>query len=47
MLEDVRHELLPDNYENRPRSSNSEEPPTLEVLKLFELLKASKEPLHK
>ena len=37
ILENVRHEFLPSDYED---------PPTLEVLKFFELLRASKEPFH-
>jgi hypothetical protein len=46
MLDDARHELLPVNYENPPQPRDSEDPPTLEVLKFFKLLKASEEPLH-
>jgi hypothetical protein len=46
MLEDLRHELLLGDSENLPPSNNSKDPPTLEVLKFFELLKASKETLH-
>jgi hypothetical protein len=45
MLDDVRHELLPIGYENSPQSRDSD-PPTLEILKFFELLKASEELLH-
>ena len=37
MLEDIQPEFPPDD---------SEDPPTPEVLKFFELLRASEEPLH-
>jgi hypothetical protein len=47
MIDDVRDELLPEDSENPPRPPDSEDPPTPKVLKFFELLKASKEPLHK
>jgi hypothetical protein len=46
MLEDVRHELLPNGYENPPPHDDSKDPPMLEVLKFCELLKAFEEPLH-
>jgi hypothetical protein len=46
MLDDARYEFLPVEYENPPQVPDSEDPPTLEVLKFFELLKVSKEPLH-
>jgi predicted DNA binding CopG/RHH family protein len=46
MLDDVRHELLPVDLENLHRPTNYENPPTTEVQKFFELLKAAEEPLH-
>jgi hypothetical protein len=47
MLDDVSHELLPVDLENPGQPSNYEDPPTPEVQKFFELLKATEEPLHK
>jgi hypothetical protein len=46
MLDDVWHGLLPDDVENPPQLLDSEDPPMLEVLKFFELIKAFEEPLH-
>jgi hypothetical protein len=46
MLDDVRHELLHVDFENPPQPLDSEDPCTPEVLKFFELFKASEEPLH-
>jgi hypothetical protein len=46
MLDDVRHELLPVDSENPHQPSDYEDPPTPEVQKFFELLKAVEEPLH-
>jgi hypothetical protein len=46
MLDDVRHELLPVDSENPGQPYDYEDPSTPEVQKLFELLKAAKEPLH-
>jgi hypothetical protein len=46
MLDNVLHELLPDNSKNPPQPPNYEDPPTSKVLKFFELLKAFEEPLH-
>jgi hypothetical protein len=46
MLDNVRHELLPVNFENPRQPSDYEDPPTLEVQKFFELLKAAEESLH-
>jgi hypothetical protein len=46
MLDDVLHELLPVDPENPGQPSDYEDPPTLEVQKFFEILKAAKEPLH-
>jgi hypothetical protein len=46
MLDNVRHELLPVDSKNPPPPPDSEDPPTLEVQKFFELLKATEEPLH-
>jgi hypothetical protein len=46
MLEDVRHELLPVDSENSDQPTDYEDPPTPEVQKFFELLKAVEEPLH-
>jgi hypothetical protein len=47
MLDDVRHELLPVDSENPGQPSDYEDPPTPEVQKFFELLKATEESLHK
>jgi hypothetical protein len=38
MLDDVWHELLPVDFGNPPQPTDSEDPPTPEVLKFFELL---------
>jgi hypothetical protein len=46
MLDDVRHELLPVDSENPGQPTDYEDPPTPEVPKFFELLKAAEEPLH-
>jgi hypothetical protein len=46
MLDDVWHDLLPDDFENPPQLPDSEDPPTLELLKFFKLIKAFEEPLH-
>jgi hypothetical protein len=48
MLDDVRHELLPVDSENPPQPPlpDFEDPPTPEVLKFFELLKALEETLN-
>jgi hypothetical protein len=46
MLDDVSHELLPVDLENPGQPSDYEDPPTPEVQKFFELLKATEEPLH-
>jgi hypothetical protein len=46
MLDDERHELLPIDSENPLQPPDYEDRPTSEVLKFFELLKASKDPLH-
>jgi hypothetical protein len=45
-LDDVRHDLLPVDFENPPQPPDYENPPTPEVSKFFELLKAAKESLH-
>jgi hypothetical protein len=56
MFEDARHEFLPKDYEDLPPPVDYEDPPPAddykdqpmpEILKLVELFKASKEPLHK
>jgi hypothetical protein len=47
MLDDVRHELLPVDLENPGQPFDYEDPPTPEVQKFFELLKAAEELLHK
>jgi hypothetical protein len=46
MLENVQHELLPDDSDSPPWDLESKNPPMLDNLKFFELLKASEEPLH-
>jgi hypothetical protein len=46
ILDDVRHDLLPVDSENSPQSPHSEDPPTPEVQKFFELLKAAEELLN-
>jgi hypothetical protein len=46
MLDDVRHELLTVDSENPSQPTDYEDPATPEVQKFFELLKATKEPLH-
>jgi hypothetical protein len=46
MLDDVRHELLPIDSKNHPQPPDYEDPPTPEVQKFFEILKATEEPLH-
>jgi hypothetical protein len=46
MFDDVRHELLAIDSETPPSTPDYEDPPTLEVQKFFELLKAVEEPLH-
>jgi hypothetical protein len=46
MLDDVCHELLPVDSENPDQPTDYEDPPTPEVQKFFELLKAAEEPLH-
>ena len=47
MLDDVCHELLPVDSKNHGQPTDYEDPPTPEVQKFFELLKATEEPLHK
>jgi hypothetical protein len=42
MHDDVHHELLPIDSENPGQPSDYEDPPTPEVQKFFELLKATK-----
>jgi hypothetical protein len=46
MIDDVWHELLPVNSKNPGQPSYYEDPPTPEVQKFFELLRATEEPLH-
>jgi hypothetical protein len=46
MIYDVHHELLPVDSENPDQPSYYEDPPTPEVQKFFELLRAAEEPLH-